>query len=243
MPPAQLSGYVFIDGGPFSWRRSADAGANRRDRDGKRTPDDTPLAGVTLELRDGDDRAIRFSIGDTMPGTYAGNADRPDSRRDRCQWLLPFRWSARPGCMPWSKCSRMACSTTRYAGHDRRLCGESVDSASRVRRFRPPAIKSIIDQFRAAVRHDAIVEIPLDYGQHSQENNFSEVSWQPPPPHTPPPPVRSAATAAAADAAAGVSAAAGSCRSCRRCTRFRGRISPRRRNQFVGRRASTTRGT
>ena len=59
-------------------------------RDGSRTPDDTPLANVMLELRNGQTGAP-ILIGDALPGSYCGPGDGSDSRRDRCQWLLPFR--------------------------------------------------------------------------------------------------------------------------------------------------------
>src|SRR6185369_547727 len=45
-----------------------------------------------------------------------------------------------------------------------------------------------IDQFRNVHGTDAISLIPLAYGQHSQENNFSEVIMEPEPPRRPPPP-------------------------------------------------------
>ena len=52
LPPAELSGYVFIDGAPILSLNPLPPDISAL-RDGQRTPDDTPIAGVTLELRHG----------------------------------------------------------------------------------------------------------------------------------------------------------------------------------------------
>jgi serine-aspartate repeat-containing protein C/D/E len=53
IPPGTLSGYVFQDGPPIVLQNPTDVPDVKALRDGKLTPDDTLLAGVTLELRDG----------------------------------------------------------------------------------------------------------------------------------------------------------------------------------------------
>ncbi|MFI4873940.1 MAG: SdrD B-like domain-containing protein, partial [Blastopirellula sp. JB062] len=53
LPPATISGYVFQDGATFTTTDGNLPADALSQRDGTRTPDDTPIAGVTLELRDG----------------------------------------------------------------------------------------------------------------------------------------------------------------------------------------------
>src|SRR5262249_19448036 len=51
-----------------------------------------------------------------------------------------------------------------------------------------PTQEAIIEQFRAEFGNDVILAIPLQYGEHSQENDFSEVTTVVAPPPPPPPP-------------------------------------------------------
>ncbi len=77
VPPAQLSGYVFIDQPTIVF---ADTPPTPEEifatHNGTRTPDDTPLAGVTIELRNGETGAP-ILVGDALPGSYAGAATDP----------------------------------------------------------------------------------------------------------------------------------------------------------------------
>ena len=103
-PPAELSGYVYIDGPPIVTNDALTPQEIAALRDGLRTADDTPLAGVVLELRDGaDGEPITGDL--ALPGTYG---DGTDSHHDRRQRLLSFRRPAGRARMPWSKSSRAA---------------------------------------------------------------------------------------------------------------------------------------
>ena len=75
VPPAELSGYVFQDG-PVIRTADGQPPANVWTlRDGQRTPDDTPLAGVVLELRDGLSGEPILGT-DALPGRYSSGPIR-----------------------------------------------------------------------------------------------------------------------------------------------------------------------
>ena len=70
--PATIAGYVFQDGPPIPVQNAGDAPDVKALRDGKLTPDDTLLPGVTLQLRDGvTGQPILGSA--ALPGYYAAN--------------------------------------------------------------------------------------------------------------------------------------------------------------------------
>jgi hypothetical protein len=183
VPPAELSGYVFIDGGPFSGDDPPTPEEIAAVRDGTRTTDDTPLAGVTLQLRDGTTGAP-ILVKDTLPGTYAGNPNDPVTVVTDANGFYHF--------------GGLAAGSYAVTEVQPNSVIDSIDTPGTTGGFaanliQPPfaAVPSpgdqiIVDQFQASYGTDALVEIPLDYGQHSGENNFSEVLWQPPPPKTPP---------------------------------------------------------
>ncbi len=187
-PPAELSGYVFIDGAPILTDDVPAPEQIAAVRDGRRTPDDTPLAGVVVELRDGVSGAPIF-IGDALAGTYSGAVTDPIRAATDSNGYYHFA-GLRAGM---------------YAVVEVQPEGviDNVDTPGTLGGFAanpiglpssPIAIPTVleqatVDQFREEFGTDAIARIPLVAGQHSQENNFSEVVLQPLPPHTPPPPV------------------------------------------------------
>lgn len=69
-PPAMISGYVFQDGGPIVAPEVPTPQSLREYQDGVFTSDDTPLAGVVLELRTLTGQPFDVSL--TLPGTYDG---------------------------------------------------------------------------------------------------------------------------------------------------------------------------
>jgi len=71
--PTQISGYVFQDGPPIEVKNQGDVPDVLALRDGKLTPDDTRLAGVTLQLRDGVTGQPLFGSM-ALPGTYPANS-------------------------------------------------------------------------------------------------------------------------------------------------------------------------
>ena len=87
VPPAELSGYVFQDGAEIKTEDGLPPANLSQIRDGLRTPDDTPLPGVVLELRDGL-TGVPIDANVALPGQYFAGAD---SGRHGRQWLLPLR--------------------------------------------------------------------------------------------------------------------------------------------------------
>jgi len=188
LPPAELSGYVFIDAPKILW---ADTPPTPEEiaatHDGTRTPNDIPLAGVTVELRNGETGAP-IIIGDALPGSYSGVATDPIRAVTDANGYYHFG-GLRAGS---------------YAVVEVQPGGviDNVDTPGTTGGFAsnpiglftshtavPTVLQVVtIDQFRNVHGTDAISLIPLAYGQHSQENNFSEVIMEPEPPRRPPPP-------------------------------------------------------
>jgi uncharacterized protein (DUF2141 family) len=193
-PPAEISGYVFIDGLPITSNEALTPQQIYALRNGDRTADDTPLVGVVLELRDGTDGqpitgdlALAGTYGDgpirttsdangyyhfagLRAGTYAVIQVQPEDLVDGKDTPGPLGgFAVNPDGIP---VSRQVDLTT----------GGPL----------PSELDLLIDQFREQFGDNAIVRIPLGAGQHAQENNFSEVQVQPlalvPPPERPLPP-------------------------------------------------------
>jgi protocatechuate 3,4-dioxygenase beta subunit len=199
-PPALLSGYVFIDGPPIVTNEELSPEEIAELRDGDRTPDDEPLGGVILELRQGASGDPIF-VYQALPGHYAGSLDAPIRVQTDANGFYQFT-GLRAGT---------------YAVVELTPEGlvDGIDTAGTLGGFpvnpvRPnahpiqatdapaiprPGVNATIEQFRREVGNDAIVLIPLRAGQHSLENNFSEVTTQPilppvipqPEPSIPPP--------------------------------------------------------
>ncbi len=73
-PPSILSGFVFQDGEPISLRDDFDPARLREFRDGIMKPDDLPIAGVTLELRNPVGQPFTSDL--ALAGTYPAGAIR-----------------------------------------------------------------------------------------------------------------------------------------------------------------------
>ncbi|MFO0870599.1 MAG: SdrD B-like domain-containing protein [Pirellulales bacterium] len=194
LPPATLSGYVFQDGPELE----TDDGLLPPDiatrRDGQRTSDDVPLAGVVLELRDGITGAPL--LGDAaLPGSYP--AGEPIRTVTDAQGRYAF--SGLRG-------------NRSYAVFEIQPAGlfDGIDTPGTTSglAFNPPQVvpADILADLTVSPGTDAIIRIPLTYGGDSAENNFSELRvrraspppvqppssdpppWLPPAPPPPPPP-------------------------------------------------------
>ena len=101
LPPASLAGYVFQDGPTLrDERRLCRRITSRSIRDGLRTADDRPIAGVVMELRDGP-----TGVPITGRPSLAGRVRRgPDPGRDRRERLLSVSSACRPAATPCMKC-------------------------------------------------------------------------------------------------------------------------------------------
>jgi len=192
-PPAEISGFVFIDGAPIATNEALTPQQIFAQRDGFRTPDDMPLARVVLELRDGTDGTP--ITGDlALAGTYGDGPIRTTTDANGFYQFIGLRAGTytvvqvqpaglidgrdMPGLLGGFAVNPNGIPVTRQ-----------VDPTLEII---PSNVSLIIDQFRIDFGTDAIVRIPLGAGQHAQENNFSEVRIQPvviaPPIEDPPPP-------------------------------------------------------
>jgi protocatechuate 3,4-dioxygenase beta subunit len=184
-PPAQLSGYVFIDGAPIPSDETLTPERIAQIRSGQRTPDDTPLASVTLVLYDvatgqpvGSESALPgvYPIGPITAVTDASGFYQFTGLRAGHYAVVELP----PG--PYLDGFDHAGTLGGYAVNPNNLLLPQ-----------PLPIEALrnIDVFRALHGEDAIVMINLAPGDHSQENNFSELQLAPPenppqPPERPP---------------------------------------------------------
>ena len=188
-PPASLSGYVFVDGPPILSDTPLSPDDVAAVRTGIRKPGDQRLAGVIVELRDGvsgdpifGDQAIAGTYPDgpiraitdangyyhfdgLRGGTYAVVEIQPQDYIDGLDT---------PGTL-----GGFAVNTP---GHGGSRPIEPLGSP-------PPSPQDLqtIEQFRLQYGENAIVKIALTAGSNSLNNNFSEVTIQPPPTFFPPP--------------------------------------------------------
>ena len=189
IPPATISGYVFQDGPTLLTEDGLPPERRRSVRDGQRTPDDTPLPGVVLELR----LLSGFPVDpkETIPGTY-GNGVRVTTGADG---YFEFR-GLKPGT---------------YSVYQIQPTGfvDSLDTPGPMATYSvnpedlPTAQVGLTNYIRTLAgtdasnpRNDAILLIELNPGDHARDNNFSEILvskqetplFPPPPPTTPEPP-------------------------------------------------------
>ncbi len=185
-PPAEISGYVFIDGPPIVTNDPPTPEQIAALRDGVRTPDDTPLARVVLELRHGASGESIF-VSQALSGHYSGAPG--DVIRVLTDADGFYRFTGLPA------------GTYAVVQFTPEGLIDSLDTPGTLGGFavnavRPsgggaipsPSQQATIEMFRERFGNDAIVRIPLAAGQNSQENNFSEVTTRPELPHVPPEP-------------------------------------------------------
>ncbi|MEX2093076.1 MAG: SdrD B-like domain-containing protein, partial [Pirellulales bacterium] len=190
-PPAEISGYVYIDGAPIGTNDVLTPQQIYALRNGYRTSDDTPLAGILLELRDGND-GTPITGDHALPGTYADGPIRTTTDANGFYHFVGLKAGTyavvqlhpsqyidnrdMPGLLGGFAVNPEGIPATRAL--DPTL--ETI----------PNDVSLILNDFRDQFGDDAIARIPLAAGQHSQENNFSEVQTVPliPPPEIPPRP-------------------------------------------------------
>jgi protocatechuate 3,4-dioxygenase beta subunit len=162
LPAARLSGYVFQDGELIRTLDGLPPSDIWEKHDGRRIPDDRPLADVVLALRDAQ-TGLPVSSDRALPGTYpSGVITVQTDARGYYEFLgLP------PGTYDVIEIQpprlRDGLDTPGSTGGTAFNPNSAVDPQLRVGRGDYPL-------------WDAIVSIPLGAGVHSQENNFSEVA-------------------------------------------------------------------
>lgn len=180
VPPAEISGYVFQDGGIILTEDGQLPEDMRSVRDGQRTTDDTPISGVTLQLRTLTGAPIDGARG--LPGYYP---DEYIQVRTNANGYFAFA-GLRAGSYHVYQIQPAGFedsidtpgTTTGYAINQ----GET-DTV-------PSSIMSLIQLSDpgADPGTDAILAVSVEPGQVSRENNFSEVLAGALPPQTPPVP-------------------------------------------------------
>ncbi len=186
-PPAEISGYVYIDGKNIPSDTPLTPDAIYAIRDGKHTADDRPLTGVTVELRKSDGTPVL--MGDTIAGSYAGAATDPIRAVTDANGYYHFG-GLQAGeytvveVQPDGVVDNVdwAGTTGGFAANPEGLPTGGTPTAEQL---------AVIAARRTEFGPNAITQIPVQYGQHSQENDFSEVvpdPIKPPPPRVPPPP-------------------------------------------------------
>ncbi|WP_197356594.1 SdrD B-like domain-containing protein [Aureliella helgolandensis] len=183
VPPVEISGYVFQDGPDITNATGTVPDDRYSVRDGKRTSDDTPLAGVTLQLRLV--TGAQAGASSALPGYYSGDVIEVTTDANG--------YYSFPGLRAGAYIVFEIQPKDYVDSLDRpgTLGGVTLNSQSEVDAFFNAFPSSTLRQFSAGQMMDAVVGINLNPGESSQENNFSEVrakSVLPPPPLPPTPP-------------------------------------------------------
>ncbi|MEZ6135299.1 MAG: SdrD B-like domain-containing protein [Pirellulaceae bacterium] len=183
VPPAELTGYVFQDG-PRIVNATGTVPEDRREiRDGQRTSDDTPLAGVRLQLRTNGGELIESSR--ALPGHYSGpyiEAVTDENGFYQFTGLLSGFYNVFQ-VQPAGYIDSLDTPGT--------TAGLTLNSVVEIDAFFADRGSQSLRQFTDQQLMDAVMQIPLAPGQISQENNFSEVVVEkeiqfPPDPPRPP---------------------------------------------------------
>jgi serine-aspartate repeat-containing protein C/D/E len=167
-PPALLSGYVFRDGAPIITFGGEVPDNLYEIRDGKLTSDDLRLKGVILELRHTlTGEPVRGE--ELLPGLYGSGPVRVVTDANG---YYEFRG------LPQGNYSIFQVHPDEYI--------DSIDTpgttsglAVNLDTLVSPLLVQTFAQQGVSFEYDAILQVPLAYGQHSQMNNFSEVEVQP----------------------------------------------------------------
>jgi len=161
LPPASLSGFVFQDGDVIFTSDGLPPADIESFRDGLLTSDDTRLAGVTLELRNGV-TGLPISPSAALPGTYVGETITTVTDANGFYQFTGLR-------------------AGNYAVYEVQPEGyyDSLDTAGSLGglAINPSSTISpfVLSQLQVNPKDDAIVRIALFPGQNSELNNFSEI--------------------------------------------------------------------
>ena len=176
LPAGRLAGYVFQDGEPLVTPDGQPPANLREVRDGQQQAGDKPIAGVTLELRDGiSGDALPGSV--ALPGLYGSGPIRTVTDQNG---YYEFRGLPR---------GNYAVYEIQPAGYFDGLDTPGTTSGIAIN---PGEVsESVLQSLSTDPHDDAIVRIPLAPGGVSTDNNFSEVLVKPqpivPPPEPPEP--------------------------------------------------------
>jgi len=174
--PGRLSGYVFQDGAPITTLDGQPPENVRDHRDGKKTPDDAPLGGVMLELRDGIS-GDPITGDQALPGLYGNGPIRTVTDGNG---FYEFRGLPRGSYAVYEIHPEGFFDGIDTPGTTSGIAINPSDGVDTL----------LIQRLSTDPANDAIILIPLASGAVSQDNNFSEIAVdRPPPPPPPPPPI------------------------------------------------------
>lgn len=188
-PPATLSGFVFQDGEPLVMAEPPRPSDVRQLRDGVRTDDDLGLEGVILQLRDASGAPIDFAT--TLPGDKSldgSNSTGPVTVVTDASGYFEFIG------LPAGIYHVYQVQPDGYIdGIDTpgTLGGTAINAGEAFVSEEQTLLERLEANPETDPGRDAILNVTLNGGDHSQENNFSEivvVDPPPPPPPTPDPP-------------------------------------------------------
>jgi serine-aspartate repeat-containing protein C/D/E len=176
----KISGFVFRDGAPIV-TQDGTVPANLYDlRDGQLTPDDLRLRGVLLELR--------YTLtGEPVMGEDLLGSHPSGPMRTRTDANGYYEFNGLPA-------GNYSVFEAQPGGFEdsRDTPGTTNGLAVNVGTLVSPFVALTFATAGVSFKNDAILQVPLAFGQHSQLNNFSEVQVVttiiPPPPETPEPP-------------------------------------------------------
>jgi len=182
VPPAAVAGYVFQDGDAIRSSNPIPPEQLREYRDGQFTADDTPLGGVTLELRNILGRPVDSSR--ALPGTYT---DGPIRITTNAEGYYEFT-----GLRPGTYHVYQVQPGDYFDGLDTpgTTGGVAVNPADTVNESDRILIQTLSLSAATDPNDDAILNVTLAGGARSENNNFSEIVIDDPqlPPVAPPRP-------------------------------------------------------
>ncbi len=186
IPPGSISGYVFQDGAPLPLVGAPDPADLRNYRDGIRKPGDQPLPGVILQLRDAAGRPVFADH--ALGGIYEGIIQVVTDSNGFYQFIgLPPGTYHIYQIQPEDYIDGL--DTPGTTG------GVAVNAADLASDPQLLALWEILSANpETDPRYDAILNVELTPGAHSQDNNFSEILTELPIPPVPPPPLPSLET-------------------------------------------------
>lgn len=159
--PGRISGYVFQDGPEIETDDGQPPADIRSVRDGLRTPDDTPLAGVQLELRDGvSGDPIGAQV--ALPGLYEGDQIRTVTDENG---YYEFRGLPRGNYSVYQIHPDGYVDSLDTPGTTSGIAINPSDDINPL----------ILQRLSTDPGNDAIILIPLPFGGVSEDNNFSEI--------------------------------------------------------------------
>lgn len=178
IPPVMISGFVFQDGEAITIGAAPDPAELRNFRDGVRTQDDTPLAGVILELRTV--TGLPFDASRALPGIYADGPIRVQTDANGFYEFIGLRPAAYNVYQIQPENFIDGLDTPGTTGGVAVNAADELDDETRI------IVQTLSANEATNPRNDAILNVNLLGGGASVNNNFSEIVIVIPPPPQPP---------------------------------------------------------